>query len=77
MTTEHEPREPRPVRQLDEELGEVAFFGEAWTLRVKAALLDEPYRRVLRSEIVPLTAERGTRTVVHAQPYILVPHVTL
>jgi hypothetical protein len=77
MTTEHEPHEPRPTRQLDEELGEVSFFGEPWTLRVKAALLDEPYRRSLRSEIVPLTAERGTRTVVHAQPYIIVPHITL
>ena len=77
MTTEHEPHEPRPARQLDEALGEVTLFGEQWTLRVKAALVDEPYRRSLRSEIVPVTAERGTRTVVHAQPYVLVPHITL
>ncbi len=77
MTTEHEPREPQPTRQLDEELGEVAYFGEAWTLRVNAALMDEPYRRSLRSELVPLTAECGIRTVVYAQPYILMPQITL
>src|SRR5579859_3084898 len=75
MTSEHEPIQP-PYWTIDEAIGEARFWGEAWTLRLAAHTANERYQRG-HSELVPLTAARGTRTYVHAQPYILVPDIRL
>ena len=70
--TEREPAE-LPYWHIDEAIGEVVLWGEPWTLRVTAHLADEPYRRGSQTELVPLMADRGTRTWVQTRAYILVP----
>lgn len=74
--TEREPAEA-PYWHLDEAIGEVVLWGEPWTLRVSAHVADEAYGRGGQTELVPLTADRGTRTWVQARAYILVPDIQL
>ena len=74
---ERDRGEAAPYWQFDEQIGEVALYRDRWTLRLALHTSDELYRRSAHVELVPLTAERGTKTYVHARPYILVPDITL
>jgi hypothetical protein len=66
-----------PYWQLDELIGEVEFYHERWSLRVKAHLADQPYGRSAAAGLLPLSATHGTCTAVDAKAYILVPDITL
>jgi hypothetical protein len=73
---EHERPEPATYWTIDEALGEVQLYRDTWTLRLKAHTDEEQYRS-RHTEIVPLSADHGSRTAVVARPYILIPDITL
>jgi hypothetical protein len=75
--SEREPGEALPYWQLDELIGEVDFYRERWSLRVKAHLADQPYGRSAAAGLIPLSATQGTCTAVDAKAYILVPDITV
>jgi hypothetical protein len=74
---EREPGEALPYWQLDELIGEVSFYRETWSLRVKAHLADQPYGRSAAAGLIPLSTTQGVCTAVDAKAYILVPDITL
>jgi hypothetical protein len=74
---EHRTNEPEdPFWQFDEAIGEGRFYGEPYTMRLKAHISEERYHRAEGDEIVPLQAKSGTRIDVLAKPYILIPDYT-
>jgi hypothetical protein len=73
MSRELEPAET-PLWNLDHELGEGVFFDDAFTIRARARIKDEPYHKP--QELVPLSPS-GDRTYVLLQPYILLPDVSI
>src|SRR5579885_3514146 len=73
MTPEHDHPEHQSHHTIDAAIGEVSFWGEAWTLRLAADLTATPYRATAHTEVVPLTGPQGTCTSVHGRPYILLP----
>ncbi len=73
MTKEHEPSDP--YYQHDELLGEADVLGEQRGLHLRVHLAEEPYTE--SQEIFTLKHHSGTRTYVHAKPYILVPDIRL
>jgi hypothetical protein len=76
MTPEHDRGDVRS-RQLDELIGQVAFYRERWSLRAKAHLADQPYGRSATAGLIPLSAIQGTCTAIAAKAYILVPDINL
>lgn len=77
MTAESDRGEALPYWQVDELIGEVDFYRERWSLRVKAHLADQPYGRSATGSLMPLSAIQGTCTAIDAKAYILVPDITL
>jgi hypothetical protein len=77
MTAESERGDALPDWQLDALIGEVDFYRERWSLRLKAHLTDQPYGRSAAAGLLPLSATHGTCTAVDARAYILVPDITV
>jgi hypothetical protein len=69
-------REPDdPYYQHEHFIGEVPIQGRPTGLHLRIHTQDEPYRG--RHEIYPVSAPRGTRTYIHAKPYVLEPDIRL
>ena len=77
--TERERDQPAPEYwNADDAIGEVRPWpSERYTLRLKAHVAEELYRRSEGAEIVPLKQARGVRTYTQAKPYILIPDIRL
>jgi hypothetical protein len=75
--TEHDRGEPLPYWQLDELIGEVSFYRDRWSLRVKAHLADQPYGRSAAAGLIPLAANHGVCAAVDTRAYILIPDISL
>ncbi len=77
MNNEQQPRRDGehedPYYNVDEQIGEVRLWERNWMLRLQAHVSEEAYSRGVEDEIIPLQQRRGTRTYVHAKPYILQP----
>ena len=74
MREQHE-EQPDPYYQHDELLGEAPLRGTMAGIHLQLHLAQERYTE--RHEIFPLQHPRGTRTYVHAKPYILEPDIRL
>jgi hypothetical protein len=66
-----------PYWSEDVLLGEVALPDGPTLVRLRLHQSEEPYHGRNIAELVPLSQPTGTRTYVHAQPYVLVPEITL
>lgn len=64
-----------PYWHADEALGEAVLGRSTQTIRLKLHQSEERFRR--HDEIIPLSQPSGTRTYVHAKPYILVPDIRM
>jgi hypothetical protein len=64
-----------PYWQADVEVGEVSFQGKPTPVHLRVHESHERYSH--RTDLIPLHQSHGTRTYIHARPYILVPHITL
>src|SRR4051794_24296423 len=68
-----ESHQEDPFWNLDEEIGEGSFFGERYTIRLKAHVSEERYSKSEGEELVPLATRRGKRIYVMARPYFCGP----
>jgi hypothetical protein len=77
VSREHEPpREAEePYWQSVQRIGEAPIRGEPTGLWLRLHISDEPYYG--QRELVPLSRNRGNRTYIHAQPFILEPQLSL
>lgn len=71
-------REEQPYYNVDVAIGQLRLWDHHWLLRLQAHVDEETwYRFVERPELISLHERRGTRTYVHAKPYILEPQIDL
>jgi len=64
-----------PYWQADVEIGEASFQGRPTPVYLRVHESHEHYSH--RTDLIPLHHPYGTRTYIHARPYILIPHITL
>ncbi len=68
-------REIDPYWTEDRLLGEAVVQDESSLVRLRLHVSDEPYHASTREELVPLAHRTGSRTYVHAKPYVSEPSI--
>jgi len=71
---EREPAET-PYWQFDWPIGNAPILGRRQPVSLRVHIADEAFSR--RSDLLTLSQWRGTRTYIHAHPYILIPEITV
>src|SRR5712692_2343064 len=78
MTERDQPQQEDDYWNVDEAISEVTLWRDQhYSLRIKAHVADEIYRRHHDPEMIPLAHHQGVRTYVHGKPYVLLPDIRM